>query len=534
MEIIPVLTIIISAAILTNLKLLIGYFNTPPNTIYLGTVHFYADYFYYLSQIVQGQTNWFCTEVLQTPEPIGCTYVGFINVFMGRIFNITGLSAIAAYHVICTVWFVVFSIFSYILIKQIFPLKSEIIKRLGALIFFLFATSFSVFDKSTESWVPVDFWYNMGNRFTRFAPVPHHFAGTVFFFLAVILTNIWITKKHSRIQKIIIITGIFFSGFMLAGVNTVHWAVLTFIIAVTGLIYYIYEKIHNHSISPIRLILPALVLFSGGFPLAWYLKNLMQFLPFRQMIIWESQSHFTITLWGLLLGYGPVILPAFLGMVLIYKSLSYPKLITGFIPLTFFVLYLSSIPRFLNFNRSRFLPISVSLFLGILAVISISWLTGISGRLKKLTSGIILSLLLFFTLHTYYLFINFIPKPDPGILDIYLPSEAYDVFQKAQKVSDKSDVFLNSWPYQLTFPALFNRKSFWGDPLMTINNTYKESEAAKFFYLTDISDQYRTELLKKYNIKYVIEYNNGSNILENLDVLEKVYFNSRATLYKVN
>jgi len=190
-------------------------------------------------------------------------------------------------------------------------------------------------------------------------------------------------------------------------------------------------------------------------------------------------------------------------------------------------------PNILNFNKARFIPISDSLFMAILATSTITQLAKISGKFKNIVLLFLLTIFTVLTIPTYYMQISYFINPSINQLDIYLPVDAFRMFEKARDVSHESDVFLISWPYQLSFPALMGRKTYWGDPLMTIRSQEKEKEAVQFFYLPDISNEYRAEFLINNGINYVLEYP-GHDTLKNLGLLEKIDSNSQATLYKVS
>jgi len=81
-----IVTILILTAILgIELQYIVGKLATPPNMVYLGTVHWPSDYFYYLSQFAQGTYNFLSSTMLFTPEKLKPVLVGWQNVLTGRI-----------------------------------------------------------------------------------------------------------------------------------------------------------------------------------------------------------------------------------------------------------------------------------------------------------------------------------------------------------------------------------------------------------------------------------------------------------------
>ncbi len=90
---------IIALATLENVwPLITGLLKAPPGYVFLGTVHYPADYFYYLSQFAQGSQRWLTTMNLFSAESVSPTLVGWSNVLIGRIFHLFGLSPFVAYH----------------------------------------------------------------------------------------------------------------------------------------------------------------------------------------------------------------------------------------------------------------------------------------------------------------------------------------------------------------------------------------------------------------------------------------------------
>ena len=88
---------ILLSVILVSVNYLSGLLATPPNAVYLGTVHWPGDYFYYLSQFAQGRYSWFYSYDLYTGDFPFKTLVGWVNVFLGRIFFLVGLTIVLKY-----------------------------------------------------------------------------------------------------------------------------------------------------------------------------------------------------------------------------------------------------------------------------------------------------------------------------------------------------------------------------------------------------------------------------------------------------
>jgi len=96
----PIVAILIGLfTLLNSLQFWIGLTNTPKDHIYLGTVHNPGDYFYYLSQFKQGSDRILSGFDLMTGEFKSATFVGWINILLGRLFSIVGIDFISAYQI---------------------------------------------------------------------------------------------------------------------------------------------------------------------------------------------------------------------------------------------------------------------------------------------------------------------------------------------------------------------------------------------------------------------------------------------------
>src|SRR3990167_4479799 len=97
MEVFIVSIIILLALILNSLTYIAGVLATPANAVYLGTVHWPGDYFYYLSQFAQGRYSWFFSYDLYSRDFPVKTLGGWVNVFLGRLFFLAGIDHLRAY-----------------------------------------------------------------------------------------------------------------------------------------------------------------------------------------------------------------------------------------------------------------------------------------------------------------------------------------------------------------------------------------------------------------------------------------------------
>src|SRR3989339_1485513 len=97
MEKILVGFLIILTVLGIELQYIVNKLLTPEGMFYLGTVHWPSDYFYYLSQFVQGKEHLLFSTMLFTPEKLRPVLVGWQNGLTGRLLMLTGLDVISAY-----------------------------------------------------------------------------------------------------------------------------------------------------------------------------------------------------------------------------------------------------------------------------------------------------------------------------------------------------------------------------------------------------------------------------------------------------
>ena len=120
LEILLVVGIILVFVTLNSLPFIAGVLATPSGSVFLGTVHWPGDYFYYLSQFAQGRNNWFTSYDLYTNDFPQKTFVGWVNVFLGHIFSLMGVDHLAAYQLSIVIFTIAFLFVSYLLIREIY------------------------------------------------------------------------------------------------------------------------------------------------------------------------------------------------------------------------------------------------------------------------------------------------------------------------------------------------------------------------------------------------------------------------------
>lgn len=574
---------------LNSLTFIIGSFLTPEGSVFLGTVHWPADYFYYLSQFGQGRNSWFFSFDLFTLDFSQKTLVGWVNVFLGRIFYLLGVNHFLAYQISVVIFTVVFLCLSYLLIREIFP--EDKMRRVVAFILFTVNNTISkvVYEGGKTSFSYYYYWFNQGEPFNRLTAVPHQMVGRSSLVLALLLAIWWWRKKKIQDKrykiregkKWMILTGLSLSGFVVASVNPVHWVLLGGILFIVS--FTIICGFHLHSGSPprlsggagrnftsafgstksvlrptqsadkpaffpflrhphlklkckltkifYRLFTPAFFFFLGGLPMAIYLKKLFSYPPFSQLAFWESTQSVKIGVLDFILGSGPIALLAIFGIFVFLRKKTLLRVLSVVFVILTIGLFFSPIPKMTSIVNVRFLPSVTFLFLACFAAEVIGVFTGRLKKRKSLVTVFVLIIFFLIVAPSYALQIKEkISRLDPNNSYFYLPKKAYETFLAARKVSSPEDNFLVIFPFEASFPGMMVRKGYWGHPLLTVDLAKKKELTGKFFY-NGMTEEEMEKFLLLNKISFIIAYPWTAKI-DKIGV-EKVYDNGFLGVYEV-
>lgn len=518
-EYLLVAILILSAVVMIELQYVVGKYNTPPNATYLGTVHWPADYFYYLSQMIQGKNHFLSSTILYTSEKLEPVYIGWQTVITGKIFLSLGLDVISSYQAGVILYLFSFLVLSYLILKRFFP--ESLFKRIMALFFFIFSTSLFYWDKGSLHYYT--FWYNLGSALSRFGPTPHHLFANTIATASILLTLSWFdAKKITRLH----LAGLIFFGFTMASITPVHWGLIVLGGSIT---------LFLRQIFPVKKLLylavPVYLLFLSGIPSALYAKRVFSMVPYSYSQDWEATQKVNMDLLWLIKGSGVIILFAIVGLLGRKKGLSSTKLFGLSFILACSLFYFFPIPVRLHMTNARFWPSTVYIFIAAFAVEGIYFLSELFKKRGKIVLLLLTSLFVATCVPTFYAQYKEILTPQPSNAFFYLPNDAIRIYKKAEIVSHPSDVFLVEWPFNETFPALTARKSFFGFYLLTINSSEKERLAFEFFD-GRMKNEDAQNFLERFGISYIIGYPWTPKIAT-YPFLTKIEANNSLGLYKV-
>jgi hypothetical protein len=493
-------------------KYMYGLWQTPDGMVFLGTVHHPTDYFIYLSEIAQGKTRWFSSEVLQSADVPFPTLVRWVNVFWGHIWSLFGLGPIAAYQATNVLFTVAVVALSYLLAVEVVG------KKIAPLTLLLYLTEFPfpAFTQTDTGYsVGVyDFWYIMGNPFNRFNNIPHHLIGSAAV-LSIILVTIWWQRNRfpSRMRKRFLLLVPPVAGFALGGINAVH---LIFTLGILGFSVMLISAFHKpfglrRSIAQgVHGLMPVLLAGLGGLPIILHLKQVLSVPPYSQMISWEATHQLYLTVEQFIYGYGPVMLAAPIGLVLLLQK----RYRTSFAPLVSIAftvagigMYFSHLPESLSLGKVRFLLPVMNLFLcsmGALAIVTVI------GRLRKIGNPLALLLGILYaglTLPSAYTLTReaMVLYQDHNNANYYLQRPFYEIIKSSGKTSDATDIFLIQWPFNTILPGITGRRTYFSEALLA-NNAQTKSENIFAFFSHGMTPAQMRIFLKENRITRVIGF----------------------------
>lgn len=443
------------------LPFIIGLQQTPPDYIFLGTVHHPGDYFYYLSQFTQGENRWLTTINLFTSEPIPPSFIGWSNVLTGKIFSLLNLSPMLAYQISIVVLTAGLFVMAYILALTILQSRRTAVI---ALYFFALYHAFPVLRDGKPSYG--DYWNNIAVPRVRFGGVPHQLllhAASMVLMYGVIQ---WVQYKKRSWKTGFIISA---ASFVLAGLQPVLWG----IIAAAAIGIAVYRKV------PIRSLI-ALLFASGTVPLL-YITSLFRTLPFLQLKVWEASAQNVLTLEHFILATGPILLIALFVAPVFIMPKTYSRLLTAILAFFPLLLFFSPIPVYIGISNVRVLSTLTILLLSTIAASGIERFITSPKIIVRIIGALLVATLSFMLLPNHQKTITLSSAFDTRNVYHYLPMHEYRFFREIGKTHTSGDIFLVTPPYNLVFPALSGRRSYHGHPLLTIDANSKEKNANLVF-----------------------------------------------------
>ncbi|MBI4065002.1 hypothetical protein HY409_01365 [Candidatus Gottesmanbacteria bacterium] len=490
--------IIIFALLLTAVNstgLITGILSRPPDTVYLGMIHYYQDYFFYVNHFFQGAHGAWLTANRYTSEVTPPSIFYWINILMGKIGGLIGLSPIASYHTSLIVLTILIIFTVYLLLARMFP-KSKIQAFIGFVFAFLSTSLMNhIYVDGKPMWYPFQLWRTPHFALLdRLASIPHQIFQTLLFLL---LTMMCFTQGTAHRRTKLILIGIL--AFSLTSNNPIQAIIfLAAFIATQGVAY-----IQKKPLPFNRL----LVLFLVTACTFVYINLLSETLPHSQARAWEGRQQTITSPAFLLLSIGPISILYLLGII--------PSLLSGnaififaiILTLGTYGLFLSNIPQAIGVSDLRFIFPALYPFMGAIAV---NGVVLIAKKLAKIiptmtTITIVMLLFILISLPTLYWEIQQKIQSQTNTKDqiIYLPSPIYDMFMALGTIGGYNDVVLANpnTNMDLLVPALSGHTTYSGHMLLTIRSEEKQLFGSQFFSLNKPDAE---SWIKANNIRYVL------------------------------
>ncbi|MBI3955867.1 hypothetical protein HY339_01275 [Candidatus Gottesmanbacteria bacterium] len=464
-------TVAIILTLANSSNYLAGVVRTRPGEVYLGTTHYFEDYFLYLSQFVQGAQGFWLTRNLYTSEATPASILFWPNVLLGKLGGLLGLTPMVSYNL--SIIFITFItiITMYSLQRRIFsgrPLQAFIAFLIAAT-----ATSFMnrIWVNGQPMWYPFQQWKTPNLALDRLGGVPHQLVQTLLFYLLV--SVYFFAQKRKRIVFFVLIT-------LLTTLNPV----------MSGLFLVSLWAIGRREVV-------ATVVYSVT---AFFYNSLTNAQPHIQSKLWEAGQQSATTPLFMLLSIGPV---AILGIIGAWSALRRgARPIERFSMLLLavsYLLYFSRVPAIIGVSNSRVLFPAMYAAWGILGALALP--------ASKKIAALVLGVFLLLTIPTIRWEVQqkLLVKPEERIPLLYLPSDVYAAFTYLRSQDSFDDVVLANPASHMDamVPALGGHTGYTGHPFATIDGGRKRSEALRFFRMEMPADQ-AIGWLRRNNIRYVL------------------------------
>ncbi len=357
----------------------------PPDRVMLWGEHIYTyDYNVYLSKIRQGtEGRWTVVDKYDNNTKNPGVFLQMLYLLSGKLGGLLQLTPTLTYHFLRTILSVAWVL--TIIYLCVFYLRKPGRYIIGVLLA-LVSSSFPIFYQFQNStWVGqyMDWWQEM-DPMKHISYIPHYLLNYII--LAVLIVLMYVFTKTRQNKYFIVISILTFFSFLIhpsgGTVFLISWAIYHFI---NALIYRSYNKKQF-----LDTVFKTVILFLVALIPLLYIKVVTSTYPWKSLTDFDQNYHLPFSLNEYLLALGPVIIPGFLGVILVIlkreeKLLALATwvlaaflgiIVFGFIPafaVTRFVQTANQIPlailatyfifEFVKKFRNRFLRLIVYLYL---------------------------------------------------------------------------------------------------------------------------------------------------------------------------
>ncbi|MBI5620905.1 hypothetical protein HY949_03940 [Candidatus Gottesmanbacteria bacterium] len=474
-----------------------GVVGTKPGEVYLGTTHYYEDYFLYLNQFFQGAHGGWLTLNRYTSEPTAASILFWPNVLLGKLGGLIGLSPELSYNtsVMFLSFFVLLTIAS--LMSHVFP-KDKTKAFIG---FLLAALSTSLINHiwvdGKPMWYPFQLWKTPNFALDRLGGVPHQIVQTLLFLLAMHVYFFYRPKKFSALLSLLVLPVLLV---LLSSLNPVMSALFIGVAWITHLL-----TRHRNKSALVPLIVTTVSVAAA----AWYYHLISGLPPHNLSKLWEAGQQIMTTPLFMLLSIGPISILGIIGTLTVIRRARPVEIFSMVLLTVCYLLYFSPIPKLIGISNSRVLFPALYAAWGILGVLGIealatqlvipayagiqrilNWILGSSPRMTINKSFLIVFLSLFFLTVSFPTLKwefgqKLVIKPEERIPLLYLPGDVFKAFTYIKNQGTFDDVVLGNPASHMDalLPALTGHSGYTGHPFATISNENKKAESMKLFQL---------------------------------------------------
>jgi hypothetical protein len=500
----------------------------PPNTVYMGMVHYFEDYFYYLNNFWQGAHGAWLVANRYTAEHTAPGFNYWLDLLMGKIGGVFGLSPVWSYNLWLILLVFVTLLASYILIRKFLP-KQHFASVL-AFLFALFATSMMRITNGRIDWFPVHEVSSDHYAFDRLTSVPRHTAEALLFYL---LTLIVFTKPVSPFAIILI--------WLLTITNPVMGGVFIGVL----LLYNVLARLKRLA-APTIPWSTILMLTAPAVMAYLYMSFIMTTPPHMQAKAWEATQQTYPSLMYFFLSAGPMYVLAAIGVIAYFIAPQPLILFCVILVVSTHLIYFSPIPAALGVVHGRFIFGALYPFIGILSVNGIRTIGLLVAKIipwLKIKTIMLILFIIFFSLSLPTLAWEFTNKLSEGspanpykFLN-YVPADEYRGFEYLSHKLPYDDATLGAYMSRtdLLVPALTGHTGYSGHAIETMNDPEKNRLNVAFFSM-QMSVFEAQSWFKGNNIRYVVftPADGSREVFEShYPFLERIFTNPAIAVYRL-
>ncbi|KKU83562.1 hypothetical protein A2973_03770 [Candidatus Gottesmanbacteria bacterium RIFCSPLOWO2_01_FULL_49_10] len=542
-------SVAIAVAILNQLHVIIQWVANRPGFVFTGIAHYFADYFLYVAQMVEGARGSLLYYHRFTNEPVAPTWIYWFNALLGRLGYLVGISPFATYNIALFVLVMVSMLLTYALIRRVFPTNRY--HRYTALLISITASPFLDFQvllREKALRLPDLLWFSPNPAFNRYGGVPHQVFQTILYLALCIIyggtlentkqahVRDFIAKNYWRYLSLISLT--------VLGTTASPVQMLVFLIGATSttLFAIVYQKKLDWS-HLLTLVVMGLV----ALPAAWLTNREFSETVFAVGKIWElsqyvdtSAVHFLIAL-----GISGVYIP--FGIIPILRKGKPLPILLFFYAISSILLFFSPIPKLLGTTPVRYLHPASYTGLWILATTGMIVLTqkikhvfgkAVSSRLVCIS---LLGLYILFTLPSYIIQIQarIDPKTNPNLLmDTrynHVPKTVSDTLLALGGLPTNPNypvVLVDSTDrIEILVPVFADKIVFTGHPVHTLYSDTKELLRSQFFSGAIYGEEAVT-FLNAHRIGFILLGTQNHAVSLPQSLFTKVFTNEEFTIYE--